>query len=409
MEYWENRLIRQTCFTENDKKLFMEYATQACAEGNKPIRIEKYRTDMTISNTITGMGSVEMIRDEPNFTLAISRINSSKVYAFTTKKNIKNTLGSFFCFHHYKDRSITSAPRSIRKLIQHRAKGEDRRIAKPIITREEMHEMLKFGDTFEQSFISLLFDSGMRIGEILQLRKNNLSFVTCPAEKDGMAFETADIKVPAGKTGERNITCAEPLLYIKRWLAVHPMQNDDNAPLWVSPTAHKQVGKRALEMRLKRIVRRMNEQRKQKDRSPFNKPYNFHQFRHSRATEMAATGMVNEAIMCKFFGWEIGSAMPRTYLHLTDEQVKTAVMRTYGYIKKEAPIIQVNRECPICHKLSPIGETFCGGCGYDIDANAAASKVPIRTIALETKLEILQRQLGALQLRLHGEKKQGCA
>lgn len=398
---WEVSLERQKCFSDEDKRLFRRFAKDSIAHQIGERRITKYRTDLTICNTMTGMGLAEMTKGEAGLTKAISKINEDKSgYTFTTKKDAKRTLGSLYCFITYKDRSLSAAPKPMRKLIQHVARGSDKLVARPIIKREEMREMLKYGDTLDKSIISLLFDSGMRNGEFVQLKKSDLAITTEEQEleekdKEGKPkkkkVEILDVKVPAGKTGERRITCLEPVVYVKAWLLASPSKDKDGM-LWVSPKNGKPLDQQAVAKRIRKTVERMNLARKKKGLPPFIKDVNPHNWRHSRASELGGENGMTEQILCKVFGWEIGSDMPKTYLHLTDEQVKKAVMRTYGYEKKEAKVIYVERECPICHKISPMGEAICTGCGYDLQENTYINKAPSRLVDMQQKLEAMEKK-----------------
>ena len=188
-------------------------------------------------------------------------------------------------------------------------------MAKPIITREEIRALSKSTrDVMDKAIIWLIFETGMRIGEFEQLKRGDVEQI-----KEGLL-----VHVPAGKTGTRAVVVVEARKFVNAWLEAHPLKKND-APLWFSQETRRGIGARGIYKRIHELVDKMNEQRIKDGIPRFEKSINPHNFRHSRASELGGEAGMTEQILCKYFGWEIGSDMPRTYLHLTDEQVKRAV------------------------------------------------------------------------------------
>lgn len=378
METWETRLAGYN-WQDDEKKLFRQFADDATSLNIGHRRIEKYRTDLIIACRMANMGLSQILKNIDSLKKAIMKINEDKTYKWETKKDAKRTLGSLYHFKHYKDRSLKYAPKEIRQIIEHKKKASDKRIAKPIILRQEMREMVKHADIQDRALLSLLFETGMRIGEFISLRR-----------KDIMQIEEGlDINVPAGKTGERRIVAVEPTKYVMAWLDRHPLKNPDS-PLWIDERTKKPIEGAGITKRIKKIVLRMNEARKKQGLPLFSKDHNPHNFRHSRASELGGEAGMTEQIMDKFFGWELDSPMPKIYMHLTDEQVKRAVLRTYGHAKKdEEKIIITEKLCQRCHEKNPLSAGFCLKCGTNLETN----KLPSKIEALEERLRQVEKQL----------------
>ena len=120
----------------------------------------------------------------------------------------------------------------------------------------------------------------------------------------------------------------------------------------------------------------LNEHRKKNGLPKFVKPINPHNFRHSRASELGGEPGMTEQILCRYFGWEIGSDMPRTYLHLTDEQVKRAILNVHGKAKDEPPKkIETHRVCQACKAENPLGLDYCGKCGQPLDSDKQITRI----------------------------------
>jgi len=319
---WKGRLTRSPyCkkWSDNDRELFLKFAEDAKVRAIGDRRIERNRCDLSMLTKICGMTPGQAIKGVEGLKKAVMAVNGCLELSAETKKTIKRTLGSFYCFHVLKERSMHYAPRDVKELCRHAIKAADKRLAKPIMTRAEIRELLKYGDTEDKAMLMLLFESGMRIGEFKQLHKSDITEIQ----------EGLEVRVPPGKIGERKVVVVEATRYVMNWLAENP-DKSKNPSLWPVALNGKELGAAAVQKRIRRMVERLNNDRKKKGLPAFTKPYNLHNFRHSRASELGGEKGMTEQILCKYFGWEIGSEMPRTYLHLTDEQVKKAVLVTYG-------------------------------------------------------------------------------
>ena len=388
MQGWEARVKGQDFWGSGDADLFVKFAKDAQARQIGERRIEKYRTDLTIAHSMTGMGMREMVKDVARLAKACVKINNDTQYQFESKHDAKRTLGSLFCFVHYKNRSLQSAPLNVREIVRHRAKGGDRRLARATLTREEVRDLCKHaGSTMDKALLWLLFESGMRNGEFEQLKKSDVVEID-----EGLL-----VKVPAGKTGEREVIVVEAAEYVKKWLSEHPVKDPD-AALWhyVRTGSGGALAQAAISKRLRNIVDKLNDARKKEGIPEFKKDVNPHNFRHSRATELGGEAGMTEQILCKYFGWEIGSKMPRTYLHLTNEQVRRAVLRTYGKAKPEDETKVITHwTCPRCKKETPLGDNYCSRCSASREG-----KVLSQSAKLQAENDVLKKSVAELEDRL---------
>jgi len=362
--------------TDADKKLFFKFAEDAVARQIGERRIEKYRSDFSSAHTMTGMSLTAMVKGMDGLREACSKINGDKQqYSPITKKDVKRQLGSLYNFVHEGERSVEYASKEVKLLIRHQIKAADKRLAKTVITREELRAMTRFGNTMDKAMLWLLFESGMRNGEFEQLKKSDITLIE----------EGLDVRVPAGKTGERKNTVVEAKQFVLDWLIEHP-KKDEDAPLWISIDTKKPLTQGGIAKRIREVVERLNIYRKKKGIPPYTTPINPHNFRHSRATELAAESGMTEQILCIVFGWRIGSDMPRTYLHLNSEHAKRAVLKTYGKAKPEEETkVITDWTCPKCKQITPLAKNYCGTCGYSRDG-----KVLSKTVVLEDRIQTLE-------------------
>ncbi len=350
---WKRRLLSAEWVDDRSQELFFEFARDAYKHQIGDRRIDKYQSDLFSLHSITGISIFDMVKSMSALESVCLKVNQSKEYETATKRDAKRTLGSLYNFLHNKERSLKYADRKLKEAIAHKTKASDKRIAKAVITREEIRELSKYGDTIDKAIIWLLFESGMRNGEFEQLKKSDIT----PMD------EGLNVRVPAGKTGEREVVVVEACSYVLKWIDEHPEKSKD-APLWQSIDTGNALAQAGIANRIRQMKDRLNATRAKKGIPKFTKNVNPHNFRHSRASELGAEPGMTEAIMCKFFGWELDSDMPRTYIHLTNEQVRRAVLRTYGKAKPEDDKkVITSWICPRCKIENPLALNYCGNCG----------------------------------------------
>ena len=134
----------------------------------------------------------------------------------------------------------------------------------------------------DKAIISVLYESGTRVGEFLGMKIKNVQF-----DKYGAVI------VVHGKTGWRRIRLFSSVPHFSNWIEHHPLKDDPEAPLWIrlgSKNHCKPLSYEALRMLLRKIAKRAG----------IKKNVNPHNFRHSRATDLA--NWMTEAQMDKFLG-----------------------------------------------------------------------------------------------------------
>ncbi|AKB32696.1 hypothetical protein MSSIH_2006 [Methanosarcina siciliae HI350] len=237
-----------------------------------------------------------------------------------------------------------------------------------ILTEDDVYRMRNSAlNQREKALIMVLWDSGVRKGELLNMNIGDIQF-----EFEGIPEDVLDMKadleeagepvkakvIVRGKTGERVIILGKSVEDLRLWINNHPYKDDDNAPLWITERQYK--GK----------YRRLNEQtiinmlKARASKAKIKKNVYPHAFRHGRLTYLARHGVM-EMTLRIFAGWEKTSNMPATYVHLAAADMEKAVRKADGYTVREdererdvlKPII-----CPRCDKLNPVGSKYCNRC-----------------------------------------------
>jgi len=231
------------------------------------------------------------------------------------------------------------------------AKGPD-----DLIKREQLAKLVAACiNARDKAIISLLYEGGLRCGEIL-----NLDIKDVRLSEDGV-----DIHVPdkeGCKTGARDLWLTECFSYMRDWIESHPLRGNHNAPFFVSLERH---GRRETHTRydaysLRAMLKRCTH------RSEIDlKKVHPHAFRHTCATEKAILGF-SESQLNAFMGWKQGSEMAATYIHMSAKGVKDAYKRALGMPTTENG--NESKPCPRCGYLNSFLADKCGRCSISLNA-----------------------------------------
>ncbi len=131
-------------------------------------------------------------------------------------------------------------------------------------------------------------------------------------------------------------------------------------------------------------------------RTGVRKDVNPHNFRHSRATDLA--NWMTEAQMDKFFGWVLGSKIVSIYIHLSGKDIDEAILRIYGKVKESSYEQLKTKICPICGYENPPETEFCLRCRRSFSFKAAleieeGEKELLRMITPEMIEQMIQRKV----------------
>lgn len=205
-------------------------------------------------------------------------------------------------------------------------KNLNQNLPNEVYSLEEIDNLIEAGKgPLEKALVSVLYDSGCRISELLNIKIKDISF------EEGYAMVNV-----MGKTGNREIPISKSVPYLSAWINYSKRDKEE----YLFPMTYRKVAF-ALERAFKI--------------AGIDKPFNPHQFRHSRATELAKN--LTEAQMNQFFGWSQNSDMARVYVHLSGRDlIPKLVMENKA------------RKCLKCGTENPMDLKFCSKCLMPLDS-----------------------------------------
>lgn len=342
----KRNLASQITNIENDKKLskrnkkfIFDFKDFCYTENLSDLRVYKYmftlpRLAKILKKDFDKAKRVDIER-------VVRQINQ-KDWKEWTKVSNKAILKKFYKWL----RSAKGYPYEV-QFIKTNIKKSCTKLPDDLLTREEITKLIKQAQhPRDKAFISLLYESGARIGEILSLQIKNIKF-----DDDG--FCTISV---TGKTGDRRIPIIESIKYVKQWIETHPLCEDHEAPLWVRIIQNKaQDDNKNIYRGMCKVIKRLAE------RAKITKRVHPHLFRHSRLTELAKAGW-NEAKISKFAGHVMGSEMPRVYIHISNQDIIEDIREFYGIKTQKQNPGHIAKKCPQCAVSVQKDSLFCHRC-----------------------------------------------
>jgi site-specific recombinase XerD len=264
-------------------------------------------------------------------------------YSEWTKQSYRVTLKKFYQWlrgeEHYPD--------EVRWISTSMRRGRGSLMPEELLTEQDIQKLIEVSEhPRDKAFVSTLYESGCRIGELASIQLKHVTF-----------DEYGAVILVDGKTGRRRLRLIASTPYLAVWLNNHPQKDDPDAPLWVTiGTRHK--NKHMSYQSMSSLLRKLAK------KAGIRKRVNPHTFRHSRATHLSTH--LTEAQMKEYFGWTQSSDMASVYVHLSGRDVDDALLKLYG-VKKEseqtATTVLQPTPCPRCNEKNPPTGKFCNKCG----------------------------------------------
>lgn len=210
------------------------------------------------------------------------RCKSGKPYSEETKTGLKKAIRKFW---KWKDGNNRTYPELVEWIDTYVSVKDV-----PALIRAEVEKMIDHtADSRNRALIMVLFDSGARIEELLnvRLKKEHLFW----KEEVGCYM----IRLEFSKTKPRTISLPLSTKLLKSWLEVHPGKDNPSAQLF--PLSYPN-----LRMILQRIGRKA-----------LGKRVTPHMLRHSSATYYA-NRLKNQYKLCYRYGWTMASNMVNRYI-----------------------------------------------------------------------------------------------
>ena len=344
-----NSLKRAKDVSERNKKVILRFADHCTAEGLSLARTIKYVYTLKTLAQVLAMDFDKADKDD--IEALMGRIERHpKGYSEWTKKDFRVCTKKFYKWLRDTGDEFPEEVRWIKTSIR----KDRKKIPDELLTEGDVMLLVNTAtNQRDKALLITLYESGARIGELAEAKIRQ--FVP---DQHGAAL------ILIGKTGMRRVRLLAADPYLRAWLNMHPHRDDPNACIWV-----KNDGEPVTYSTVAGLIRRITK------RSGLKKNVHAHLFRHSRATFLA--NHLTEAQLAVYFGWEQGTKMTATYVHLAGRDIDGAILGVYGIKiedeegKNGKSHLPVPVDCLRCGERNPEGASFCSKCGMALNFKSA--------------------------------------
>ncbi|MBI5355918.1 MAG: tyrosine-type recombinase/integrase [Candidatus Aenigmarchaeota archaeon] len=324
------------CITQSNREKIERFLKLTQIEGIGMVRRSKYLWALKRLLKAVPKDFDSFTREDlEDFFFSIKELKpqTQRTYWFSTSK-------------FYKVMKLGEMPKELRP----RCPSKSSKLPEELLTEEEVQKMIQHEPQLRnKAFIALLYESGMRIGEMLTRKLKHVVF------DDLGAVIMAD-----GKTGMRRIRLIQSVPLLASYISNLP-HNDTNTFLWISLNNYETpIEHRAAKMLLHTAAKRAG----------IKKHVYPHLFRHTRATHMAKH--LTEQQLKVYFGWAGDSRMASIYVHLSGKDIDNAVLGLYGLKPKVSQDDNPKpKMCLRCSTNNSPSAKLCGKCGMVLDIREA--------------------------------------
>ncbi len=203
-----------------------------------------------------------------------------------------------------------------------------------------------------KAFIAVLLDSGMRVGALASTRIKNVEF-----NQYGAVVYISKTSRSKKSTAPKGIPITWSTGYLNQWLAVHPLKDDPEAPLWTTLNEpYQALSYKTIRVTLQNIA----------ESAGIKKRVNPHSFRHKAITTWVLDKLSEQEIKHRA-GWSKGSnQMFKIYANFTDNEINEQIFERYGLKTDQKRQVTLDK-CPRCSNVLRPSDRFCSQCSLVLD------------------------------------------
>jgi integrase/recombinase XerD len=306
-----------------------------------------------LSTFLKAVGKKDIKKLNKTDIMAAMVIVERSAYSLRTKTNIKIAVKGLYRHLAGNDEFY---PENVR-WIKGSMKSGKQILPEDILTEDEILRMLEAArEDRDKALIALLFDSGVRVGELLGLKIKDIDLESNPAH----------IRVN-GKTGMRQIPILFSVPYVSKYIDSFKSYKRPVEFLWERYGRWAQYNKALDRSGASKVLKIAA------TKAGITKRVNPHSFRHARATYYA--NRLTEQQLKMFFGWTASSTMAATYVHLSGRDLDNGIMQANGYKVQELSEPKLKSKiCPKCRTSNGVDQMYCGRCGSALSIEVAMAQ-----------------------------------
>jgi integrase len=226
-----------------------------------------------------------------------------------------------------------------------------------LLTKDEVNRLLNACDNpRDKAMIAIALDSSLRIGALGTLKIKSIA-----QNKSGAVLYISPTSKNIKSTQPKPIPITWSVGYLNKWLDIHPLKDNLDAPLWVNlhgKTRNQLMSYKIIRQSLCNVA----------ETAGIKKRVFFHLFRHQKITDMILNGFSEQQIKYQA-GWAKGSSrMLDIYGNFMDADMVDSIFEKQGLKSRDENSKQVTlKKCPRCDVVLISESRVCHQCALILD------------------------------------------
>jgi integrase/recombinase XerD len=359
------RINQNSAISDHDKELIWKFCEHCKLQGLSTLRVLLYLNRFLDIAKLAKKDFDQMTRDDiQQLVLGVRELRkrSGEPVSERTVQDHLTAIKTFWKWMKGVDNEFPSEVKWIRTSLH----GTNSQLPEDLPTPEDIEKLIAAAtNTRDKALVSVLYDSGCRIGELLTLRIKNLAF-----------DNYGGVLLVAGKTGQRRVRIIHSVQRLRTWLDEHPLREQPEAMVFCSLSNRQRGGGLNYEA-ISHMFRKLRK------RPGVTKRLNPHSFRHARATLLAQH--LTDAQLKQHFGWTADSRMASVYIHLSGKDLDPTLARLAG-LTTEQPTngLEKMKICENCKTVNTPDALRCVQCFRPFLTAELEEKKKIARIVFDT-------------------------
>lgn len=209
-----DRIKTSTAISKENKEIIIRFHDSCFADGLSICKTERYIYDLFRLSQILNKDLDTATREDLQ---SVAAEIEKREWTASSKQTFKVLMKKFYKWIEGTD----EYPDKI-KWMKTNIKSSHKKLPDELFNEEDIEKLIRFAETIrDKAFISVLYESGCRIGEIGEMKIKDIWFDTFGAR----------IHV-SGKTGARIVRVVNSAPYLQEWINSHPYNQDSNSSFW---------------------------------------------------------------------------------------------------------------------------------------------------------------------------------
>jgi integrase/recombinase XerD len=229
-----------------------------------------------------------------------------------------------------------------------------------LLTKDEVDRLLNACDSpREKAMIAIALDSALRVGAL-----GTLKIRSVVQNKSGAVLYISPTSRNIKSSQPKPIPITWSVGYLNKWLDVHPLKDNPDAPLWVNlhgKTRNQIMTYKIIRQSLLKVAKAAGLKRR----------VFYHLFKHQKVTDMMLNGFSDQEINYQA-GWAKGSTrMLDVYGNFKDIDMVKSIFERQGLKPNDEESTQrvTLKKCPRCDAILVSNARSCHQCTLVLDAS----------------------------------------